>query len=748
MHAKEVACRWSRDFHLRWLGSLVLILTFVPSKVFTLFMCFRMCGKKKLGRSKRQRGCCVVIHFLLLHFTRRWKQVWFAVMGIKGLWKELGPVCRAAHISQFRGLRVGVDTYCWIHRATIASVVALTSGQPCDKYLQFIASRLDLLQRFGVVPLLVFDGQAMPMKQNTDEARQQRRQAALVEGRALLAAGNVTEALKCLEKGLEVTPALAYTVIQMARARGVECIVAPYEADAQLAYLCKEGYVQAVVSEDSDLVVYNCAVLVAKMDGQGNCDVVRIRDVPLLPGMGGLTYENFVLGCIVSGCDYVSSLPGVGMKTALKTVASAKTIPQIVAALGSAHTASSRDLQTYEEQLNKAFYCFAHHLVYDPSRRCVVHFTPLPEGVPFRSDLVGALWDAEVAQAVCGRCELDPTSLQPYSADFQQCYDLYQKRTSGGQQKLEECCSMSHPTQLTSVPPSAHRRTVSNQPISMPFVEAAKLRERRNGNRAEPQSTSDRTAPTEHRPVALHSKYFVDRALPTRSDPQTGKEPSALTRTASATTATTTTTATTSLSSSSSLSDVSSDTTSDKENVPDEAHTRDTAAPSDETSEHLPQRTSAGTSSGSSQHSPAEIDADNPNKSPTQQQLLCWAKAACPHGYAECGQPHSLFFRCYEGKNWKAPSLPKVASVHCSSEVPSGAQKRPRDTPTSRQDGDEMKIPASRSLRMEERVPTQPSCESATSSCPPSRVGSFSSKGAMPKVHGSTNPFEKFRFCK
>ena len=36
----------------------------------------------------------------------------------------------------------------------------------------------------------------------------------------------------------------------------MECIVAPYEADAQLAYLSREGIVDLVITEDSDLLVF------------------------------------------------------------------------------------------------------------------------------------------------------------------------------------------------------------------------------------------------------------------------------------------------------------------------------------------------------------------------------------------------------------------------------------------------------------------------------------------------------------
>lgn len=47
-------------------------------------------------------------------------------------------------------------------------------------------------------------------------------------------------------------------MFQACRNRGVDCIVAPYEADAQLAYLNKVGIAQLVITEDSDLLLFGC----------------------------------------------------------------------------------------------------------------------------------------------------------------------------------------------------------------------------------------------------------------------------------------------------------------------------------------------------------------------------------------------------------------------------------------------------------------------------------------------------------
>ena len=45
---------------------------------------------------------------------------------------------------------------------------------------------------------------------------------------------------------------------QICRQKSVNYVVAPYEADAQIAYLMKQGYADIAVTEDSDLLAYGC----------------------------------------------------------------------------------------------------------------------------------------------------------------------------------------------------------------------------------------------------------------------------------------------------------------------------------------------------------------------------------------------------------------------------------------------------------------------------------------------------------
>lgn len=53
-----------------------------------------------------------------------------------------------------------------------------------------------------------------------------------------------------------------FVIFQILKSENVEFVVAPYEADAQLAYLssleAEEGGIAAVITEDSDLLAYGC----------------------------------------------------------------------------------------------------------------------------------------------------------------------------------------------------------------------------------------------------------------------------------------------------------------------------------------------------------------------------------------------------------------------------------------------------------------------------------------------------------
>ena len=115
--------------------------------------------------------------------------------------------------------------------------------------------------------------------------------------------------------------------MQLLREMEVEFMVAPFEADAQLAHLSRTRYVDGVMSEDGDLLVlFRCRILLRDLDSKAET-VKEIGWVQIREGLehtvfkefdGEDCYQKMVEACILAGCDYLTSMEGVGLKTACK----------------------------------------------------------------------------------------------------------------------------------------------------------------------------------------------------------------------------------------------------------------------------------------------------------------------------------------------------------------------------------------------------------------------------------------------
>jgi 5'-3' exonuclease len=85
---------------------------------------------------------------------------------------------------------------------------------------------------------------------------------------------------ECFKSAVDVTPEMAHRTIQVLRARGYDCITAPYEADAQLAFLAREGHIDYVITEDSDLVPFGTPRILYKLGRAGDPRSAQLFEVP------------------------------------------------------------------------------------------------------------------------------------------------------------------------------------------------------------------------------------------------------------------------------------------------------------------------------------------------------------------------------------------------------------------------------------------------------------------------------------
>nr|CAH7726339.1 unnamed protein product [Callosobruchus chinensis] len=162
-------------------------------------------------------------------------------MGITGLLPFLDRATKPCHISEFRGATVAIDGYCWLHKGASACAIQLAQGEPTQVYIQYCVKYLKLLQSFDIKPILVFDGKNLPAKADTESKRRESRNKAKQRAAELLRLGKTDEARSYLKQSINVTPEMASMVIKECHKLSIDCIVAPYESDAQLAFFNLKG---------------------------------------------------------------------------------------------------------------------------------------------------------------------------------------------------------------------------------------------------------------------------------------------------------------------------------------------------------------------------------------------------------------------------------------------------------------------------------------------------------------------------
>ncbi|OLY78291.1 Exonuclease 1 [Smittium mucronatum] len=250
-------------------------------------------------------------------------------MGITGLLTVLKEAQEPVHISSFKGQTLGIDGYVWLHKGAFGCSQEIALGQDTRRYVNYILKKIEMLRHFQIVPFVVFDGGSLTSKEETEMEREAKKN--IQEGLRLFNMGLKKEAQTYFQRGINITPKFAKDVIEELKKKNIQYVVAPYEADAQLAYLEREGTIQGIITEDSDLIVYGCKKIIFKLDDAGNgmlFDRERLGQVRSF-SLRGWTDETFRKMCILSGCDYLSSVHGVGLKRSHKYLQRSRDIKQI-----------------------------------------------------------------------------------------------------------------------------------------------------------------------------------------------------------------------------------------------------------------------------------------------------------------------------------------------------------------------------------------------------------------------------------
>ncbi|TDH73378.1 hypothetical protein CCR75_008693 [Bremia lactucae] len=308
--------------------------------------------------------------------------------------------------------------------------------------------RISALLHNGIAPYVVFDGGPLPMKNKIETERRRTRQKYRELGIQHYKNKRYSEARKCFARAVDVSPYMAHQVIQQLKARKVAYVVAPYEADAQLAYLVKNGIADGVISEDSDCLPFGCQTVLFKMDRDNVAQEIKMANFKKNKGLSFHMFTDQMVGfrcemkifwhrTSTNRCDYLPSIAGFGLKKAYNAmkqhgsfakVSELKltktwlmfdlTFAQIIRALRLG--GKVRIPATYENDFGKAVLTFQHQRVYCPMTKKVVPLTPIPtyllEADP-AMDFLGPMLSSDIAIAIANG-DMDPITMISFHASI------------------------------------------------------------------------------------------------------------------------------------------------------------------------------------------------------------------------------------------------------------------------------------------------------------------------------------------
>lgn len=214
---------------------------------------------------------------------------------------------------------------------------------------------------------------------------------------------------------------------QALRENNIDYVVAPYEADAQLCYLERTGVVDGIITEDSDLLVFGCKMVIFKLQEDGSCTSIerdhlsKVGDMPM-SGWTPTEFRRMAVSCysrytysdtkMLSGCDYLPSIPGIGLKTAHRLMRRHKGVEKLLQAvrLEGLLTVPPKYLDAFRQ----AELAFLYQRVFCPKEKRLVPLGDFPDEGLSKDDekWIGLDVDVDIARGMAAG-DLHPATREP-----------------------------------------------------------------------------------------------------------------------------------------------------------------------------------------------------------------------------------------------------------------------------------------------------------------------------------------------
>ena len=255
-------------------------------------------------------------------------------MGIKSLTPSIKKCAPNSivhdNLYKLSGKKVAVDASLIIYQQLLRHQLLKNKKGEITNHITGLFYKLVNYLSLNIEVIFVFDGKPPDLKQECIKERKKKVQ----DAKDKMVSCNDEEKKNELEKStLRLTKDMIDNVKKLLNLMGISYIHMDVgEGEAIAGELCRIGYVDYVLTEDMDTLVYGSPKLIR------NCldkslkrkDIVSIIDYNEMIKGFEMTDEQFVKFCILCGCDYCTNVPKVGNTTALKMIKKHNNIENII----------------------------------------------------------------------------------------------------------------------------------------------------------------------------------------------------------------------------------------------------------------------------------------------------------------------------------------------------------------------------------------------------------------------------------
>tara|TARA_B100001094_G_scaffold333226_1_gene409640 strand:+ start:5423 stop:6415 length:993 start_codon:yes stop_codon:yes gene_type:complete len=257
-------------------------------------------------------------------------------MGIKSLTKTIQREAPSSIVNEnlykLSGKRIAVDASLIIYQQLLnnsrGKLFKTTEGKITNHITGLFYKIMNYIS-LNITLIFIFDGKPPDNKQ---ECIKERREKSEKAKELCITATTQEEKHKYEKASIRVTKEMINDVKQLLTLMGVSYIHPNGEGEAYASELCRIGYVDYVLSEDMDSLVYGCPKLIRKCVDKTmkRKDIISIFHYDQMIKDIGLTKDQFIEFCILCGCDYCQSPSKIGPITALKLIKQYGTIDSII----------------------------------------------------------------------------------------------------------------------------------------------------------------------------------------------------------------------------------------------------------------------------------------------------------------------------------------------------------------------------------------------------------------------------------